>query len=75
VAGVPSIHVTHLTTGRTMVGTPDELLDWLPNWWPEAESDDGAVYSQITQAVYEWESGQFDGWRTRSLGLQATPLA
>jgi hypothetical protein len=31
----------------------------------------GAVDALITQAVYEWERGVFDGWRNQRLGVVA----
>jgi hypothetical protein len=65
------LQVTHLATGRSMVGTPDELLECLGGWWPEEDSEDSAVGSLITQAVYEWERGVFDGWRNQRLGVTA----
>ena len=68
-----SLRVTHTATGRSMIGSPDELLEFLRAWWPQNESDDGAVDSLITQAVYEWERGVFDGWRNQRLGVVAVP--
>lgn len=65
------LRVTHVATGRSMVGTPDELLECLGIWWPEEDSEDSAVGSLITQAVYEWERGVFDGWRNQRLGVTA----
>jgi hypothetical protein len=47
------LRVTHPATGRSMIGSPDELLEFLGSWWPQDHSDDGAVDSLITQAVYE----------------------
>ncbi|HEX6888922.1 MAG TPA: hypothetical protein VF143_12525 [Candidatus Nanopelagicales bacterium] len=70
---MPRIRVTQVGTGRTIVGSPDELLEWLGRWWPD-EPEDGAIASHITQVVYEWEAGQFDGWRNELLGLRATAL-
>lgn len=72
-AGVPRIRVTQVGTGRTMIGTPDELLERLGDWWTEDGSDDGAIDAHITQAVYEWECGRFDGWRNSVLGVEAAP--
>lgn len=71
---MPLIQVTHVFTGRIMVGTPDELLEGLGRWWPDAEADEGAIAAHITQAVYEWETGQFDGWRNAILGVQVAPV-
>lgn len=68
---MPVLRVTHLATGRTLVGSPDELLDWLERWWPEEDPDDTAVYSTITQAVYEWERGVLDGAHSDQLGVRA----
>jgi hypothetical protein len=62
------LRVTHTTTGRSLVGEPDELLDWLPDWWPGPT--DEAVLAQLTQAVYAWEQGELRGWRTEALGVQ-----
>jgi hypothetical protein len=56
-----------------MIGSPDELLDFLGSWWQD-DPDDGAVDSLITQAVYEWEQGVFDGWRNQHLGVTAEPV-
>ena len=68
------MRVTHLATGRSMIANPDELLEFLPSWWADEESDDGAIDSLITQAVYEWERGVFDGWRNQRLGVTAEPV-
>ncbi|MGB7982506.1 MAG: hypothetical protein WCF36_17130 [Candidatus Nanopelagicales bacterium] len=71
---MPRLRVTHLATGRTLVGSPDELLEWLGGWWPDEDPDDALVYSTITQAVYEWERGVFDGTRNERLGVRAELL-
>jgi hypothetical protein len=68
VPAMPHLRVTQLATGRTLVGSPDELLDWLGGWWPD---DDPGVYSAITQAVYEWERGVLEGPCTDRLGVRA----
>jgi hypothetical protein len=68
------MRVTHLATGRSMIASPDELLEFLPRWWADEASHDGAVDSLITQAVYEWEQGVFDGWRNECLGVTAEPV-
>ena len=68
---MPVLRVTHLETGRTLIGSPDELLEWLGRWWPDEDPDDAGVFSTITQAVYEWERGVLDGSRTRRLGVRA----
>lgn len=68
---MPRMRVTHLATGRTLVGSPDELLDWLGGWWPDEDPERTAVYSTITQAVYAWERGVLDGPLTGQLGVRA----
>jgi hypothetical protein len=68
---MPRLRVTHLETGRMLVGSPDELLERLGGWWPEEDPDDAGVHSMITQAVYEWERGVFDGARNDVLGVRA----
>lgn len=68
---MPRLRVTHLATGRTLVGSPDELLDWLGAWWPDDDPDDAEVHSMITQAVYERERGVYDGPRNEQLGVRA----
>ena len=35
----------------------------------------GEIEAQITQVVYEWERGVFDGWRNRTLGVRAVLIA
>lgn len=62
------MRVTQLATGRSMIASPDELLEFLPRWW---DDDEGEIDSLITQAVYEWERGVFDGWRNQRLGVTA----
>jgi hypothetical protein len=71
VKNMPRLRVTHLATGRTLVGSPDELLDWLGGWWPDEDPDETGVFSTITQAVYEWERGVLDGTRNGHLGVRA----
>ncbi len=71
---MPRLRVTHLATGRILVGSPDELLEWLGRWWPDEDPDDSGVYSTITQAVYEWERGVFDGTLNERLGVRAELL-
>jgi len=71
---MPRLRVTQLATGRTLVGTPDELLEWLSRWWPNADPEDGELDATITQAVYEWECGVLDGWRNERLGVRAELL-
>jgi hypothetical protein len=66
---VPRIRVTHTATGRTLIGNPDELLEWLPTWWPGPFDDE--VHSHLTQAVYAWEQGRFTD--AEGLGLRAEP--
>lgn len=68
---MPRLRVTHLATGRTLIGSPDELLDRLGAWWPDEDPDDAAIHSTITQAVYEWERGVLDGERNDQLGVRA----
>jgi alkanesulfonate monooxygenase SsuD/methylene tetrahydromethanopterin reductase-like flavin-dependent oxidoreductase (luciferase family) len=68
---MPRLRVTHLATGRTLVGSPDELLDRLAGWWPDDGSDDAGVDSTITQAVYAWEQGVLDGAHGDRLGVRA----
>ncbi len=53
------------------MGTPDELLEWLPTWWPEPIDDE--VHSLLTQAVYAWEQGRFPDAGSEHLGLRAEP--
>ena len=71
VPAMPTLRVTHLATGRTLIGSPDELLDRLGNWWPDEDPDDAGVHSTITQAVYEWEQGVLGGTHTARLGVRA----
>jgi hypothetical protein len=68
---MPKLRVTHLATGRSLIGSPDELLDWLGGWWPDEDPDHAGVFSTITQAVYEWERGVFDGPSNECLGVRA----
>ncbi len=71
---MPRLRVTHLATGRMLVGSPDELLDWLGGWWPDEDPDDAAIHSTITQAVYAWERGMLDGPHNERLGVRAELL-
>ncbi len=68
------LRVTHLATGRTLIGSSDELLDWLAGWWPDEDPDDAAIYSIITQAVYGWEQGRFGATPDQRLGIRAELL-
>ncbi|HSO03556.1 MAG TPA: hypothetical protein VLQ92_03665 [Candidatus Limnocylindrales bacterium] len=70
---MPRLRVTHLATGRTLIGSPDELLDWLGRWWPDDPADAG-VHSTITQAVYAWEQGVLGGTLDQQLGVHAELL-
>jgi hypothetical protein len=36
---MPSLRVTHTATGRSMIGSPDELLEFLGAWWPQKDSE------------------------------------
>ena len=67
------MRVTHLATGRSMSASPDELLEFLPHWWAGEGSLDETVEALITQAVYEWERGVFNGWRNERLGVTVEP--
>jgi hypothetical protein len=71
---MPRLRVTHLETGRTLIGTPDELLDRLGGWWPDEDPEDAAVHSTITQAVYAWEQGVLGGTHDQQLGVPAELL-
>lgn len=71
---MPRLRVTHLATGRTLIGSPDELLDRLGGWWPDEDPEDAAVHSTITQAVYAWEQGVLGGTHDHQLGVYAELL-